>query len=65
MGVEMAASRKVKLPASGPAVCEKRIELAPSAPVATKTGPDGPKTTRVWAEFYTFALPGPLAGFLS
>jgi len=54
-----------KFLSSGPAACEKRIKLAPSASVATKTGPDGPKTIGVWAEFYAFALPGPLAGFLS
>ena len=54
-GVEMTASRKVKLMASGPSLFEKRAKVAPGAPVATKTGPDGPKTTGVWAEFHTFA----------
>ena len=44
--------RSVKFRPSGPAVREKRIEVAPSAPVASKIGPDGPKTTGVWAEFY-------------
>jgi hypothetical protein len=51
-----------KFRSSGRVLCEKkRIKLAPSAPVAGKTRPDGPKTTGVWAEFYAFALPGPFA----
>jgi hypothetical protein len=49
---------------SGPIVFEKRIKLAPGANVAAKTGPDGPETTGVWAEFYAFAPPGRLAGIL-
>jgi hypothetical protein len=47
---------------SGPILFEKRIKLAPGANVAAKTGPDGAKTTGVWAEFRAFAVPRPLAG---
>ena len=50
-----------KFRSSGRVLYVFRIKLAPSAPVASKTRPDGPETTGDWAEFYALAFPGPFA----